>query len=232
MSKNIIDTDAAHVWHPYSPLLNKRPVAEVVSAKGMYLHLADNKTLLDAISSWWVNIHGHANETLANAVKEQILSLDHTLFAGFTHKPAVEFATRFLDVVACKQQRVFYSENGSTAVEVALKLAVQYWKNKGQHKTTFVAIEGAFHGDTFGAMSVSARGLFTEAFESLLNPVLFIPFPDGSNDEAVLSALEAYIKEDTVAAFIYEPLIQGTAGMCIYSPAMLDKIIRLCKDSN
>lgn len=229
MSKNIIETDAAHVWHPYSPLLNKRPVAEVVSAKGMYLHLADGTTLLDAISSWWVNIHGHANEVLADAVKNQILSLDHTLFAGFTHKPAVEFATRFLDVVGCEQQRVFYSENGSTAVEVALKLAVQYWKNKGQHKTTFVAIEGAFHGDTFGAMSVSARGLFTEAFESLLNPVLYIPFPDGSNDETVLSALEAYIKDGTVAAFIYEPLIQGTAGMRIYSPEMLDKLIRLCK---
>jgi len=229
MNKNIIDTDAAHVWHPYSPLLNKRPVAEVISAKGMYLYLADGTILLDAISSWWVNIHGHANEVLADAVKEQILSLDHTLFAGFTHKPAVEFATRFLDVVACEQQRIFYSENGSTAVEVALKLAVQYWKNKGQYKTTFVAIEGAFHGDTFGAMSVSARGLFTEAFESLLNPVLFIPFPDGSNDEVVLFALEEYIKDGTVAAFIYEPLIQGTAGMRIYSSEMLDKMIRLCK---
>ena len=229
MSKNIIETDAAHVWHPYSPLLNKRPVAEVVSAKGMYLHLADGTTLLDAISSWWVNIHGHANAVLADAVKEQILSLDHTLFAGFTHKPAVEFATRFLEVVGCKQQRVFYSENGSTAVEVALKLAVQYWKNKGQHKTTFIALDGAFHGDTFGAMSVSARGLFTEAFESLLNPVLYIPFPDGSNDDVVLSTLEGYIKGGSVAAFIYEPLIQGTGGMRIYSPEMLDKMIRLCK---
>jgi adenosylmethionine-8-amino-7-oxononanoate aminotransferase len=125
MNKNIIETDAAHIWHPYSPLLNKRPVAEVVSAQGMYLHLSDGTKLLDAISSWWVNIHGHANEVLAEAVKEQILSLDHTLFAGFTHKPAVEFATRFLNLVACGQQRVFYSENGSTAVEVALKLAVQ-----------------------------------------------------------------------------------------------------------
>lgn len=229
MNKNIIETDAAHVWHPYSPLLNKRPVAEVVSAKGMYLHLADGTTLLDAISSWWVNIHGHANDVLATAVKDQILTLDHTLFAGFTHRPAVDFATRFLEVVACNQQRVFYSENGSTAVEVALKMSVQYWKNKGKHKTVFVAIEGAFHGDTFGAMSVSARGLFTEAYESLLNPVMFIPFPDGSNDEAVLSKLEAYIKGGDVAAFIYEPLIQGTAGMRVYSPEMLDKMIRLCK---
>ncbi|HSY61217.1 MAG TPA: adenosylmethionine--8-amino-7-oxononanoate transaminase, partial [Cytophaga sp.] len=229
MNKNIIETDASHVWHPYSPLLNKRPVAEVVSAKGMYLHLADGTTLLDAISSWWVNIHGHANEALATAVKEQILSLDHTLFAGFTHKPAVEFATRFLNVVACKQQRVFYSENGSTAVEVALKLAVQYWKNKGEQKTTFIAIEGSFHGDTFGAMSVSARGLFTEAFESLLNPVVYIPFPDGSNDDLVLSKIESYIKAGNIAAFIYEPLIQGTAGMRIYGPEILDKMIRLCK---
>lgn len=232
MNKNIIETDAAHLWHPYSPLLNKRNVAEVVSAKGMYLHLADGTKLLDGISSWWVNIHGHANEVLAKAVHEQILSLDHTLFAGFTHKPAVEFATRLLATIACEQQRLFYSENGSTAVEVALKLAIQYWKNKGAHKTTFVAIEGAFHGDTFGAMSVSARGLFTEAFDSLLNPVVFIPFPDGTNDDLVLSTLEEYIRGGEVAAFIYEPLIQGTAGMRIYTPEMLTKLILLCRKYN
>lgn len=229
MNKNIIEMDAAHVWHPYSPLLNKRVVAEVISAKDMYLNLADGSRLLDAISSWWVNIHGHANEVLAAAVNKQILSLDHTLFAGFTHKPAVTFATRLLSLVKCDQQRVFYSENGSTAVEVALKLSIQYWKNKGKQKTSFVAMEGAFHGDTFGAMSVSARGLFTDAFESLLNPVVVIPFPDGSNDTAVLETLENHIKSGTVAAFIYEPLIQGTAGMRIYSPEILAKIIRLCK---
>jgi adenosylmethionine-8-amino-7-oxononanoate aminotransferase len=232
MNKNIIETDAAHVWHPYSPLLTKRNVSEVISAKGMYLHLADGTKLLDAISSWWVNIHGHGNEVLAKAVHDQILSLDHTLFAGFTHNPAVEFATRLLATIECEQQRVIYSENGSTAVEVALKLAIQYWKNKGAHKTTFVAIEGAFHGDTFGAMSVSARGLFTEAFDSLLNPVLFIPFPDGTNDGLVLSTLEEYIRAGEVAAFIYEPLIQGTAGMRIYSPEMLTKLILLCRKYN
>ncbi len=229
MNKHILDSDAAHIWHPYAPLVHKRPIAEVVFAKGMYLHLADGSTLLDAISSWWVNIHGHGNEQLANAVRDQILHLDHTLFAGFTHKPAVDFATRFLDVVACMQQRIFYSENGSTAVEVALKLAVQFWKNKGLVKTRFVAIEGSFHGDTFGAMSVSARGLFTEVFESLLNPVLFIPYPDGTNDAQVLTVLEDYIKDKTVAAFIYEPLIQGAGGMRIYSPEILDKMMALCK---
>lgn len=229
MNNDIIKTDAAHVWHPYTPLLNKRPYAEVIAAKGMYLHLADGTTLLDAISSWWVNIHGHANEVLAETIKNQVLQLDHTLFAGFTHHPAVNFATGFLRVVGCQQQRVIYSENGSTAVEVAMKLAVQYWKNKGQDKTTFLALEGAFHGDTFGAMSVSARGLFTEAFESLLNPVKFIPFPDGTNDEQVLEAIEKHIRENAVAAFIYEPLIQGTAGMRVYTPEMLDKIVACCK---
>ena len=229
MNNNILQQDAAHVWHPYTPLRNSRPYAEVVAAKGMYLHLADGTTLLDAVSSWWVNIHGHANEVLANTVKDQILQLDHTLFAGFTHKPAVDFAVNFLRVLACDQQRVIYSENGSTAVEVALKLAVQYWKNKGYNKTTFLALEGAFHGDTFGAMSVSARGLFTESFESLLNPVKFVPYPDGTNDAFVLQTLEAYLQDSSVAAFIYEPLIQGTAGMRIYSPQILDNMIRLCK---
>ncbi len=232
MNNDIIKTDAAHLWHPYTPLLNSRPYAEVISAKGMYLHLADGTSLIDAISSWWVNIHGHANEALAETIKNQILQLDHTLFAGFTHKPAVHFATAFLRVLGCGQQRVIYSENGSTAVEVAMKLAVQYWKSKGQHKTTFLALEGAFHGDTFGAMSVSSRGLFTEAFESLLNPVKFIPFPDGTNDAFVLATIEKYIRENTVAAFIYEPLIQGTGGMRTYTPEMLDKIIQLCRQHN
>ncbi len=231
-NKTLIERDAACVWHPYTPLMNTRPYAEVVAAKGMYLHLADGTRLLDAVSSWWVNIHGHANETLANTLRDQVLQLDHTLFAGFTHKPAVDFAEKFLRVVGCDQKRVIYSENGSTAVEVALKLAVQYWKNKGIAKSSFIALEGAFHGDTFGAMSVSARGLFTESFESLLNPVQFVPYPDGTNDAHVLQTLELYLQDPAVAAFIYEPLIQGTAGMRIYSPEMLEKMIRLCKKNN
>lgn len=229
MNKSLLELDAEHVWHPYTPLLNKRPYAEVVSAKDMYLNLADGTRLLDAISSWWVNIHGHGNTQLAEAVQKQILELDHTLFAGFTHKPAVDFASTFLRILACDQQRLFYSENGSTAVEVALKIAIQYWRNKGEQRTTVLALEGAFHGDTFGAMSVSARGLFTEAFESLLNPVVFIPFPDGTNDDFVLETLESYLQDSSTAAFIYEPLIQGTAGMRIYTPIMLARMLELCK---
>ncbi len=228
MNKTLLEKDAEHLWHPYTPLINKRPYAEVVSAKDMYLHLADGSKLMDAISSWWVNIHGHGNEQLAKAVQSQILELDHTLFAGFTHKPAVDFAMNFLRVVACDQSRLFYSENGSTAVEVAMKIAIQYWKNKGEERTTIVALEGAFHGDTFGAMSVSARGLFTEAFESLLNPVLFIPFPDGTNDEEVLQQLETYLQKHPVAAFIYEPLIQGTGGMRVYTPELLARMMDVC----
>jgi adenosylmethionine-8-amino-7-oxononanoate aminotransferase len=229
MNNDLLADDAAYVWHPYTPLLIKRAYQEVVAAKGMYLHLADGTTLLDGISSWWVNIHGHGNEYLANVVRDQILLLDHTLFAGFTHKPAVTFAKKLLDIIQCDQQRVFYSENGSTAVEVALKLAVQYWKNKGEDRSVFLALEGAFHGDTFGAMSVSARSLFTASFDKLLNEVLYIPFPDGTNDAEVLEHLEAYLKNKSVAAFIYEPLIQGTAGMKIYSPAILNKMILLCR---
>ncbi|MBC7451849.1 MAG: adenosylmethionine--8-amino-7-oxononanoate transaminase, partial [Cytophagales bacterium] len=179
-----------------------------------------------------VNIHGHGNEYLANVVKEQILRLDHTLFAGFTHKPAVHFATKFLDLLQCNQQRVFYSENGSTAVEVALKLSVQYWKNKGQHKTVFIALDGSFHGDTFGAMSVSARGLFTKSFEPLLTEVLYLPYPDGTNDTAVLEQLETYLQNPNVAAFIYEPLIQGSGGMRIYAPELLEQLMLLCKRYN
>jgi adenosylmethionine-8-amino-7-oxononanoate aminotransferase len=229
MNSELLADDAAYVWHPYSPLLVNRAYQEVVSAKGMYLTLSDGSTLLDAVSSWWVNIHGHGNEYLANAVRDQILKLDHTLFAGFTHKPAVHFAKKLLDTVQCDQQRVFYSENGSTAVEVALKLAVQYWKNKGEEKTVFIALEGAFHGDTFGAMSVSARSLFTASFDKLLHEVLYIPFPDGTNDQEVLDCLERCLKNKSVAAFIYEPLVQGTAGMKIYESAMLDKMIQLCR---
>jgi adenosylmethionine-8-amino-7-oxononanoate aminotransferase len=141
---------------------------------------------LDAVSSWWVNIHGHANEYIANAIAEQAHTLEHVIFAGFTHEPAVRLAKNLMTILSENQSKIFYSDNGSTAVEVAIKMAFQYWHNQGIRKRKVVVLEGAYHGDTFGAMSVGERGLFTEPFQPYLFDVLTLDFPTGSNDDVII----------------------------------------------
>ncbi|HEY0297732.1 MAG TPA: adenosylmethionine--8-amino-7-oxononanoate transaminase, partial [Arachidicoccus sp.] len=180
--------------------------------------------------SWWVTLHGHSNPYIAKRISEQLNTLEHCIFAGFTHEPAVELAEKLLPILPGDMARIFYSDNGSTAVEVALKMAHQYHQNKGEkHKTKIIAIDGAYHGDTFGAMSVSARSLFTEQFNSLLFDVAFIPFPSPANEVNMLNVLEEILQQGNISSFIAEPLIQGSGGMRMYSPETLDKILLLCK---
>jgi adenosylmethionine---8-amino-7-oxononanoate aminotransferase len=215
------------IWHPYTPMKIWPEAIPIVMGEGAYLFGDDGSRYIDAISSWWVTLHGHSNPHIARKVSEQLSTLEHCIFAGFTHEPAITLAERLLPLLPGDMRRIFYSDNGSTAVEVALKMALQYWRNKGLAKKRIVAIDGAYHGDTFGAMSVSGRSVFTEAFTDQLFDVTFIPFPDKANEQESLQALTQALQQGDVAAFIAEPLVQGSAGMRMYSPAILEQYFTL-----
>jgi adenosylmethionine-8-amino-7-oxononanoate aminotransferase len=204
----------------------------ITKGEGLYLIDEDGNRYMDAISSWWVNLHGHGHPYIAKQVYEQLKSLEHCIFAGFTHEPAVKLAERLLDILPGKMGKVFYSDNGSTAVEVAIKMALQYWRNKEIKKTKLVALQNAYHGDTFGAMSVSGRSVFTEAFASHLFDVSFIPFPDKNFSAKSIAALKAVLEGGDVAAFIVEPLVQGSAGMQMYGADVLEQYFSLCRQYN
>jgi len=222
--------DNEYIWHPYTSLQGVDDPILVESAKGVYLHTADGRKILDAVSSWWVNIHGHCNDYIADAIARQARTLEHVIFAGFTHKPAIELGERLLQLLPGNQKKIFYSDNGSTAVEVAIKMAVQYWYNKGVSKNKIIAIEGSYHGDTFGAMSVAERSAFSKPFHSMLFDVSFIEFPTLEKEQDVLVQFQELVKQGDVAAFIYEPLVQGTAGMRIYRPELLERLLEIAKE--
>ena len=229
---NLSELDKKYIWHPYTQMKNAAPVIPIVKGDGVYLIDESGNKYIDAISSWWVNTHGHANPYIAKKIYEQYLALEHVIFAGFTHPVAIELAERLLKHLPNNQNKVFYSDNGSTAVEVALKMAIQYWNNKGIKKNKIIALENAYHGDTFGAMSVSGRSVFTNAFSDLLFEVEFITVPTSGYEEKSLSELEKSLKNNDVIAFIFEPLVQGSAGMIMYDEIVLDKMLGLCKKYN
>lgn len=225
---NLPTRDRAVIWHPFTQMQTAPLPIPIVRGEGSVLYDADGRQYLDMISSWWVNLHGHAHPHIARRVSEQLNTLEHVIFAGFTHQPAVELAERLLTILPQNQAKVFYSDNGSTAVEVALKMAFQYWHNLGQPRRKVVALEGAYHGDTFGAMAVSGRSAFTAPFTPFLFDVEYLPVPIIGQKEAVLKqAADLFTNE--VAAFIAEPLVQGAGGMVMYEPAVLDELIRLAR---
>jgi adenosylmethionine-8-amino-7-oxononanoate aminotransferase len=205
----------------------------ITKGEGAYLWDDEGKRYIDAVSSWWVNIHGHAHPYIAEKVAAQLKELEHVIFAGFTHRPAVELAERLLKKLP-GQSKVFYSDNGSTAVEVALKMAFQYWFNLGEkQRTKIIAFKDSYHGDTFGAMSVSGRGTFTKPFFPFLFDVKFIDVPVEKAGSALMQMEELMGNGgNEVAAFIFEPLLQGTAGMQMHSPEGLSELIALCKQHN
>ena len=227
----LLEKDRNYIWHPFTPLEVEEDPIVIESAQGVYLYTADGKKIIDAVSSWWVNLHGHSNPVIANAISEQARKLEHVIFAGFTHEPAITLAENLLSVLPKNQSKIFFSDDGSTAVEVGLKMAMQYWHNKGiQTKTKIIALEGAYHGDTFGAMSVGARDVFNLAFNRYLFNVDFIDFPNNQNEEKILSDFRKLVSREDVAAFIFEPLVQGAAGMRMYSPKILDQLIAIANE--
>jgi len=227
------ERDKKNIWHPYTQMkLADLPIA-IVRGEGAHLFDDANKKYIDAVSSWWVNVHGHAHPHIAKKIFSQLQTLEHVIFAGFTHAPAVELSERLLNKLPSNQQKIFFSDNGSTAVEVALKMAFQFWSNKNKPRKKIIAFAEAYHGDTFGAMSVSARSAFTAPFFSFLFDVIFIDIPTKGNETKVITQLKNAIQENKndIAAFIFEPLLQGTAGMKIYEAAALDELIKICKQA-
>lgn len=200
----------------------------IVKADKSLLYDENGNSYIDAISSWWVTIHGHAHPYIAEKIYQQALKLEQVIFAGFTHEPAVQLAERLLPLLPGPFTRIFYSDNGSTSTEVALKMAIQYWWNKGErHRKKIFAFKNAYHGDTFGAMSVSDRGVFTLAFHELLFDVIFMDTPSEDTLEDALRLIGEHGAD--AAAFIYEPLVQGAGGMKMYDAGLLDIIINAAR---
>ncbi|MCS3528994.1 adenosylmethionine--8-amino-7-oxononanoate transaminase [Chryseobacterium sp. JUb7] len=216
-------------WHPYTQMKTADDIIPIVKGKGVYLFDEQGKQYIDAVSSWWVTLHGHANPYIAQKIFEQLNTLEQVIFAGFTHKPATLLSEKLLQILPDRQKKVFYSDNGSTAVEVALKMSIQYTQNQGKKKTKILAFKNAYHGDTFGAMAVSGRGTWTQPFGEMLFEVIFIDTPTSEN----LENLQSEIKNiaDEVACFIFEPLIQGAAGMLMYKAEDLDRLMKACRES-
>ena len=229
---SLISKDRQFIWHPFTPQKDMTEPIGVTHAKGSLLFDENGNTYIGAISSWWVNIHGHAHPYIAEKIYRQALQLEHIIFAGFTHAPAVELAGKLLDILPQNFSRVFYSDDGSTSVEVAIKMALQYWWNlresqtsnvKSETRKKILAFNNSYHGDTFGAMSVSDRSVFTLAFHDLLFEVIFVDVPSEENIAAIKNIIDQY--EDDIGAFIYEPLVQGAGGMKMYNAVLLDELL-------
>jgi len=213
------------VWHPFTQHALAPDMPLVTRGEGAWLHTETGR-LLDAISSWWVITHGHRHPHIVDAIKRQADKLDQVIFAGFTHQPAEDVAHGLLEIVPDGLAHVFYSDSGSTAVEVALKMALGFWKHQPKPRTKIIALEHAYHGDTVGTMSAGARGVFTAAYEPLLFDVVRLPLPQGRGCDT-LAALEEAAKD--AAALIVEPLILGSGGMLMYDAEILRKMKALCE---
>ncbi len=231
---------ASKIWRPYTQMQTAAIPRKVVSAKGVYLEMEDGSQVADLISSWWTNLHGHCHPHIVEAIYEQSKKLEHVIFAGFSHEPAESLSKRLVNRLPKGLNSVFFSDDGSTAVEVALKMAAQYWFNKGNgSRNRFLAFSGGFHGDTFGAMAIGATSGFFQHFQQNTIPVEFIPYPEqksGSVDQeereqASLTHLSLLIENnpEQFAALIIEPLVQGAAGMRMCSIAFLQAVEKICK---
>lgn len=229
---NLTERDRQHLWHPYTQHKTAALPIAIKKGKGALLWDENDKEYVDAIASWWVNPFGHSNTFIADAIYKQLTTLEHVLFGGFTHEPAIILAEKLIEILPKNQQKIFFSDNGSTAVEVAIKVALQYFFNKGEKKTTIIAFENAFHGDTFAAMAASGISFYTQAFQGMFIDVVRIPVPVKGNEEISYSTLREVIKNNTCAGFIFEPLVQGAAGMVMYEPETLDKLIQICQENN
>lgn len=228
------------LWHPYTQMKTADAPLKVRSGRGSILELEDGRQLIDCISSWWVNLHGHGHPKISAAIYQQALKLEHVLFAGFSHEPAETLAKMLLEVLPDQFSKVFYSDNGSTAAEIALKQAYQYWRNQGeQNRTSFICFESGYHGDTIGAMSLSSHSVFTDPFTQLLFEITRVPYPIidetlvdiETREQQSLDHIERLLKQQPqrYAAVIIEPLVQGTGGMRMCRSKFLRDLQELVK---
>jgi adenosylmethionine-8-amino-7-oxononanoate aminotransferase len=223
--------NASPIWHPFTQHALLPDSIFIDRAEGAYLYDGEGRRIIDGISSWWVNIHGHNHPAIVAAVQEQAAKLDQVIFAGFTHAPAERLAEKLVSLTPPKLTRVFLTDSGSTSVEVALKMALGYWVHQNKPRRGIVALEHAYHGDTFGAMSVGGRGVFNAPYERLLFEVHHLPFPVKGGEHLTLEAFEQLLRMrgDDIAALIVEPLVLGAAGMLMYSAATLEALHGLCR---
>ncbi|MAI84729.1 MAG: adenosylmethionine--8-amino-7-oxononanoate transaminase [Rickettsiales bacterium] len=236
MSKNILKKDKNFIWHPFTQLKTAPDPILIKEAKDDTLIDIDGKKYIDLISSWWVNIHGHGKKEINDEIYKQANTIDQIIFAGLTHEPAVTLAEKLVNILPKGLKRVFYSDNGSTSVEIALKVSYQYWFNKGKERRKFISFKGGYHGDTLGAMSVGYSTGFYKPFKNLTFKPDFISYPDnwkGNNmievqEKKALSEIDEILKKesDDIAAVIVEPMVQGAAGMKICRPEFLNKIVK------
>lgn len=238
--EEILSIDHRHIWHPYTSASRKMDNLVVKKAKGVFLELEDGSKLIDGMSSWWSTIHGYQVPALDSAIQRQLADMAHVMFGGITHRPAAKLTQKLLEIIPEGLEHVFYSDSGSVAVEVAMKMALQYWYSKGKgHKNRFVTVRNGYHGDTWHDMSVCdpVTGMHS-IFNNRLSPQIFLPAPKATFHEEVqqeeIQEVEKVLaeKQDEIAAFILEPIVQGAGGMRFYAPSYLRSVKRLCEQYN
>lgn len=218
------------IWRPFTSLCENREPLKILKAEGLYLFTEDGRRLADMNASWWVNIHGHGHPYIKQAIQRQLERMDHVMFSNCSHDAAEFLALKLKKYLPVGHQKVFFSDNGSTAVEVGLKMALQYFYLKRDKRLRFLAFQGAYHGDTFGSMSTAERNIFSKPFSDLLFQSFFIPLPNKENIQNILQTIEKEHRNHPFAGFIYEPLVQGAAGMKMYEATYLDQILGKCKE--
>lgn len=224
------ERDKKHLWHPLTQhKLHPENIA-IVKAKGCVLTDENGNEYIDAIASWYTCMYGHCNPYITGKVSKQMQQLDQVVFSGFTHEPAVKLSEALIEILPENQNKIFFSDNGSTSVEIGIKMAFQYHFNKGEKRNTLIAFEDGFHGDTFGAMSVSGLSVYNGPFEEFFLDVKRIPIPNGTNHQDILNQLQDIVNKNKVAGFIYEPLVQGAAAMKMHNTDGLNSILKFCKD--
>jgi len=222
--------DAKHLWHPLTQHKVSAPMLPIKKAKGVLLTDDDGKEYIDAISSWYTVVYGHCNPYITSKVAGQMQQLDQVVFSGFTHEPAIALSEALISILPAGQQKMFFNDNGSTATEIGIKMALQYHHNLGNDRKVMLAFEDAFHGDTFGAMSVSGLSVYNGAFEDHFIQVERIAVPNGKNLDEIMERLESLFATNHIAGFIYEPLVQGAAAMKFHDPTGLDAILKKCRE--
>lgn len=232
----IVTEDLKNIWHPCTQMKDHEtlPLIPIKQGKGIYLYDFDNNAYIDAVSSWWVNIFGHTNEHISAKVKEQLDTLEHVIFAGFTHKPAVNLAEKLVNITPEGLDKVFFADNGSSAVEVALKMSFHYHRNRGENRSLFLSLSNSYHGETIGALSVGDVELYKETYAPLLMACIQTPVPKDQSiqsAEEAIAELEKIFKErgHELSAFIIEPLIQGAGSMHMYHPLYITKAKKVCE---